>query len=86
VIDEHPLCPLTHLCAVCGKVALPPGHGTRGTYTKRNAEQRCPKNFLVRCAECSRLNRKLEGQILAVELDPKLDAVRDRMMIVYEII
>jgi hypothetical protein len=83
------LCPLSHNCAVCGAVALFPLHGTRGRTWERTGLSKCPANFLVRCAECSRLNRRKAGQIYAIDHSPKtweeLEEFEKQQNVVYEI-
>lgn len=63
------LCQLGHLCAVCGKPALHPDHGTRGGTWKRDGISNCPNDFRVRCEQCMSANLKLPGQVIARDLD-----------------
>lgn len=78
-------CQLEHRCAVCGGPALDPGHSTRGYTWKRDGLSNCPPQFLVRCGVCSCHNRKLPGQLLAIEMGPVLFEGPDSPAIVYEL-
>jgi|GEM_PF-6102391 len=84
--EQGSTCTVDHLCAVCGQLALPAGHATRGdTWEPRHVVSNCRTQFRIRCADCFTNKRKLSGMLLAIEMASFDDYVANHEDLVFEV-